>query len=395
MQSAFVLYQIASLNSPYRVLGRSLILYRLDRRISFVMHNPSASSSSAQRVGWVDYAKGICIVWVVTMYATDYVKEITHSIGWMQYVVNFAQPFRMPDFFLLSGLFVARVLDRPWRSYLDTKVVHFLYFYILWATLKFVNMYGKALLGEQGLELIPEYLMMFVEPPTGPLWFIYVLALFFITVRALRKVPPAILLPLAMCLQIVVTWGADMMWSVKVADKFARYFVFFYSGYLLARPVFSAAAWAQSHRRIAIAVLIAWAIVNQWMVSLQLTFLPGMQLMLGYAGAAGVMLAASQLARIDYTHWLRYLGQHSIVVYLGFVVPLGMMRKLITHPPAMLDLGTLSFLVMVLSIAGAILMYWAVRHTPLRFLFERPAWAKIREKKTIEPQTGSVRSPVQ
>lgn len=390
-QSAFVLNQIAGGISFYRVWNKP---YIASGEIPFVMHTPSTQSSAAQRVGWVDYAKGICIIWVVTMYATDYVKEITHSIGWMQYAVNFAQPFRMPDFFLLSGLFVARVLDRPWRSYLDTKVVHFLYFYVLWATLKFLNMYGKALFGPDALGLVPEYLSMFIEPPTGPLWFIYVLALFFVAVRALRKVSPAIVLALAICLQVAVTWGADMQWSMKVADKFARYFVFFYTGYLLARPVFATAAWAQSHRTIALAVLAAWAVVNQLMVSFHLTFLPGMQLLLGYLGAGGVMLAASQLARIDFMSWLRYLGQHSIVVYLGFVVPLGMMRKLVTYPPAMLDLGSLSFIVMALSIAGAILMYWAVRHTPLRFLFERPAWAKIGENKAVESKPRVARSPV-
>ena len=31
------------------------------------------------------------------------------------------QPFRMPDFFLISGLFLARVIDRDWRDYLDRR----------------------------------------------------------------------------------------------------------------------------------------------------------------------------------------------------------------------------------------------------------------------------------
>jgi uncharacterized membrane protein YcfT len=349
------------------------------------MHTSSLPSSTDRRVGWVDYAKGICIVWVVTMYATDYVKEITHSIGWMQHAVNFAQPFRMPDFFLLSGLFVSRVLDRPWRSYFDTKVVHFLYFYVLWATLKFVNMHGSALAGPGAFDLVPEYLSMFVEPPSGPLWFIYVLALYFLAVRVLRKVPPVLVLAVAAGLEIAVTWGADMVWDIKLADKFARYFVFFYGGHLLARHIFTAAAWAQEHRATSISALTAWAIVNQLLVSMQVTFLPGMQLLLGFVGAGGVMLAASQLARFDFMHWLRYLGQHSIVVYLGFVIPLGMMRRMVAQPPVMLDLGTLSFLVMAASIAGALLLYLALRKTPLRFLYERPAWAKLKPGKTPAP----------
>ena len=55
----------------------------------------------------------------------------------MHYVVAFATPFRMPDFFLISGLFLARVIDRDWRTYLDRKVVHFAYFYLLWTAIQF------------------------------------------------------------------------------------------------------------------------------------------------------------------------------------------------------------------------------------------------------------------
>ncbi len=57
--------------------------------------------------------------------------------GWMHPVVAFALPFRMPDFFLISGLFLANVIDRDWRTYLDRKVVHFVYFYLLWMTIQF------------------------------------------------------------------------------------------------------------------------------------------------------------------------------------------------------------------------------------------------------------------
>ena len=53
-------------------------------------------------------------------------------------MVEFARPFRMPDFFMISGLFLGRVIDRDWRTYLDRKVVHFAYFYVLWVTIQFV-----------------------------------------------------------------------------------------------------------------------------------------------------------------------------------------------------------------------------------------------------------------
>ena len=71
------------------------------------------------RVAWVDYAKGFCIVMVVMMHSTLGVEEAAGAGSFMGAVVAFAKPFRMPDFFLISELFLARVIDRKWHDYLD------------------------------------------------------------------------------------------------------------------------------------------------------------------------------------------------------------------------------------------------------------------------------------
>ena len=84
--------------------------------------------TEAARTAWVDCAKGLCIIMVVMMHSTLGVEAAAGTEGWMHSVVAFARPFRMPDFFLIAGLFLARVIDRDWRTYLDKKLVHFLYF---------------------------------------------------------------------------------------------------------------------------------------------------------------------------------------------------------------------------------------------------------------------------
>src|SRR5262249_50270474 len=89
------------------------------------------------RVDWADYAKGICIIMVVVMHSTLGVEEVAGREGFMHALVAFAKPFRMPDFFMISGLFLSRVIARDWRTYLDRKVVHFAYFYVLWVTIQF------------------------------------------------------------------------------------------------------------------------------------------------------------------------------------------------------------------------------------------------------------------
>src|SRR5262245_62062436 len=95
----------------------------------------TAKRPASGRVDWVDYAKGICIVMVVMMHSVLGVELAAGETGFMHLVVAFAKPFRMPDFFLISGLFLPLVIDRDWRTYLDRKVVHFAYFYVLWVTI--------------------------------------------------------------------------------------------------------------------------------------------------------------------------------------------------------------------------------------------------------------------
>src|SRR3954464_3128965 len=200
----------------------------------------------ASRIDWVDYAKGFCIVMVVMMHSTLGVEQAAGHEGWMHAAVAFARPFRMPDFFLISGLFLARVIDRDWRDYLDRKVLHFAYFYVLWMTIQFVFKAPMlaAGVGWGGVGLA--YLEAFIEP-FGTLWFIYLLPIFFVVIKLTRSVPwPLIWLTGAALEMAHVNTG----WTV--IDEFAHRFIYIYSGYLFAPHVFALAG--QVLRRPAIAV---------------------------------------------------------------------------------------------------------------------------------------------
>ncbi len=143
----------------------------------------------AGRLDWVDYAKGICIVMVVMMHSTLGVEAAAGQQGFMHLVVEFAKPFRMPDFFLISGLFLARVIDRDWRTYLDRKVVHFVYFYVLWVTIQF-GFKTPSFAAERGWAHVGMYVLAFIEP-FGTLWFIYLLPIFFVITAKLTQPCPA------------------------------------------------------------------------------------------------------------------------------------------------------------------------------------------------------------
>src|SRR5215470_11449092 len=214
-----------------------------------------------RRVDWVDYAKGFCIVMVVMMHSTLGVEAAAGETSWMGHLVAFAKPFRMPDFFMISGLFLARVIDRDWRTYLDRKVVHFAYFYLLWVTIQFAFK-APGLAAEHGaLGVARLYAESFIEP-FGTLWFIYLLPIFFVVTKLTRGMPVLVLWTILAALEIA---HVETGWTV--IDEFCARFVYFYSGYILASRIFQIAAIVQARPMLAALGLAAWALFNGLYVS--------------------------------------------------------------------------------------------------------------------------------
>ena len=328
----------------------------------------------APRVDWVDYAKGFCIIMVVMMHSTLGVEAAAGQESWMGHLVAFAKPFRMPDFFLISGLFLARVIDRDWRTYLDRKVVHFAYFYVLWVTIQFAFK-APGFAAEHGaLGVVKLYAEAFIEP-FGTLWFIYLLPVFFVVTKMTRGVPVLVIWTALAALEI-----AHVQTGWTVIDEFCARFVYFYTGYILADRIFQIAATVQARPMLAIFGLALWALFNGFYVAVGLDGKPFVSLTLGLIGAVAVVAVAALMAKRDAFAPLRWLGEHTIVVYLAFFLGMAASRSVLLKTGIIPDVGTVALLVTASGIAVAVALFLAVRHTPLRFLFERPAWARLPDK---------------
>jgi uncharacterized membrane protein YcfT len=330
---------------------------------------PAATERSAVtggRVDWVDYAKGICIVMVVMMHSVLGVEKAADQTGFMHLVVMFAKPFRMPDFFLISGLFLSVVIDRDWRTYLDRKVVHFVYFYLLWVTIQF-GFKAPSLAAESSWSQVPLlYLEAFIEP-FGTLWFIYLLPIFFVVTKLTRGIPPLAIWMFAAALETmhpVTEWTA--------IDEFCARFVYFYSGYLLADYVFALSDRARAKPALALAGLALWAFVNGGLVELGYSEWPVISLALGFSGACAIIVTGTLLARMHWLNFLRFCGEHSIVIYLAFFLPMAATRALLLRAGIIHDIGTISLIVTIVGVIGSLLIWRGALALHANFLFERP-----------------------
>jgi uncharacterized membrane protein YcfT len=329
-----------------------------------------------ERIDWVDYAKGICIILVVMMHAVDRVEGQIGAEGFLGPIVHFAQPFRMPDFFLISGLFLSRSLNGPLAEYIDRKFVHFVYFYVLWHTIQ-LAVFELPLLIAAPEAFLSHWLFGFVEP-SGTLWFVHMLLIFYAVTRLLRHVPVMVVFAGAVALQSAYQLGwIDTGWSVP--DRFANRYVYFFAGYAFAPAVFAFAARAASSVPLALAGLFAWAVINQLGVDRGLHIGFGTSLILGAMGAAAVCTIAALLVRFDWAKVLRYCGRQSIVIYLVFPIPLAILLELIAIGSVSDNLtGPASLLTLAACIAAPLALHRILKPTPIRALFERPAWARLR-----------------
>jgi uncharacterized membrane protein YcfT len=327
-----------------------------------------------ERIDWVDYAKGICIIMVVMMHSVLGVELAAEQTGFMHVLVAFAKPFRMPDFFLISGLFLAVVIDRDWRTYLDRKVIHFLYFYALWVTIQF-GFKAPGFAAEHGWAYVANlYLLSYIEP-FGTLWFIYMLPVFFVLTKATRRMPPLLIWCVAALLEMAhITTGWTMI------DEFAARFVYFYSGYLFARQVFALSDRARAKPVLALVGLAVWALVNAALVYDGCSEWPAISLMLGFAGAMAIIVMGTLLAKMQWLGFLRFCGERSIVIYLAFFLPMAIARTLLLKFSPF-DIGTISLLVTVCGVLGALAIWKLALLLHANFLFERPAAFWIAPKK--------------
>jgi uncharacterized membrane protein YcfT len=340
-----------------------------------------AALSGTERIDWVDYAKGICIIMVVMMHSVLGVELAAGQTGFMHLLVAFAKPFRMPDFFLISGLFLARVIDRDWRTYLDRKVVHFLYFYVLWVTIQFAFK-APGFAAEHGWGYVAQlYLLSYIDP-FGTLWFIYMLPVFFVLTKLARGVPPALIWIAAALLE-----SAHISTGWTMIDEFAARFVYFYSGYLFATQVFALSDKARAKPALALVGLALWALVNAALVYDGVSEWPMISLMLGFAGAMAIIVMGTMMARTQWLGFIRFCGEHSIVIYLAFFLPMATTRTLLLKFSPF-DIGTISLLVTICGVLGALAIWKLALLAHANFLFNRPATFWIAPKKRSRLQAA-------
>lgn len=326
------------------------------------VETPSVSKS---RIDWVDAVKGLTIILVVMEHTTFGVQN---AIGYLPVlfgtIAEFAKPFRMPLFFLVAGLFARKALYGDLRKFVDGKIIHFAYFYLLWSV---IQIGLKILIPHDGpWQVTYVDLLMIPIQPFAVLWFIYSLSMFFVTMRLVRKARPGFVLFFAAALYFL---RLDTGWML--IDEFAWRFIWFALGVYGAQYIFDIADWARAYpaRGIALSAVLLASLTT--VVFSHLVDIRALELLMGVAGAGASIMLVAILASRGLARPLAFVGEHSLYIFLSFFLPMAATRI------AMVRLGfengdIITLVATSVAVITPIIAYRLVEKTPLNFLFIRP-----------------------
>lgn len=195
---------------------------------------PSAhgEGSGTARLPWADVAKGACILLVVLHHTLNrhawllLPPESAAGVAWQ--VVNEAlRPLRMPLFFLLSGVFAASALRRPWSQVWVRRLLTTYWVYTVWLAVQAGVFLTVAT--RMATTRVPDagaYLEELLLASSG-LWYLYGLVVYFAVAKVLVKVPA----PLVVAAAAVLSGAASYL-PIEAFNQvqLLQCFVFFAAG---------------------------------------------------------------------------------------------------------------------------------------------------------------------
>lgn len=279
-----------------------------------------------ERLGWVDVARGMCMLLVVLMHVDElhYARLFgaTPFAPLWEVVTGIAKPMRIPTFFAISGFLASRAVIRPWRTVFEKRVGLLYYVYAVWTLVTGVALTllatadGPVSLPAAAAHWLPQLLW-----PDSILWFLFALILYFFGARLLRDLPVGLVLGAAM-LVTALTYHLP-------GTHIARSFLYFLLGAYLPRLLPRLAA---DVRWRTLGIACAALIATTGLVVLVGKNKPGVWLPANFAGlwfciAVSAWLAPSRLGRP-----LAALGRNTLPIFVLHPIVIAALNTALTHP---------------------------------------------------------------
>ncbi|UYQ95240.1 acyltransferase [Chitinophaga horti] len=335
------------------------------------------------RLPWVDYARGIAIILVLYRHIYEGISRAGLSdqkFAYLEHANIIFYSFRMPLFFILSGIFIGKSLSkRSVQTLISTKFNTLFWPYLVWSLLQVTL---QLLLSNyvNADRTLNDYWYIFVFPRRiDQFWYLYALfnvSVLYIITREKFKFQVWHQLVLG-----AVAFGVSSWLSVNKIDlgfgyDLLHYYVFFALGDLISDKLLNKEMYAKYASWKTFAILLPVFIIGQYYFlekNLAMgdyeyveAFQPVIFVLIAVSGCAFMANLAFILQKFNVMQWLRWIGFHSLYIYVSHVLVASATRVIlvkagITYVPLMLAICLVLALIIpiiVYNVAVSVGAWW-------------------------------------
>lgn len=340
------------------------------------------------RLPWVDYLKGIAIVLVV------YRHSLLGIEGSGEYIPPYLEQanlvfysFRMPLFFMLSGIFASLSLKkRTVKQYIENKFETLLYPYFIWVIIQITLQIFSSGFTNSNRGLI-DYTYIFYQPRNlDQFWYLPALfnaAVVYILIKKYVTQKWWLLLLIALGFYFL----SPYMQSVSMISDWMEFYIFFAVGDTISQLFFHEKVQSFFKNPLTLLIAIPFFILaqtfylNHDMYYLTTVTMRAEFLVIAFTGCFTMLAFSFMLQRLNVMSWLRILGYHSLYIYVMHVMIAAFTRTLLVH---VFDIHNV-YIILISCIAAGCIASIIIYNL---FIYNNFAWFLFTYKKNRK-QAGS------
>lgn len=353
------------------------------------------------RLAWVDYLRGIAIVLVVYFHVLLGIEAAGIQVPVYLSDANLIfHSFRMPLFFILSGVFISGSLGKKtFKQIALIKFENLMYPYFIWAFIQVTIQIILSNYTNANRSLIDYTYILYQPKRLDQFW--YLPALFTTTIIYLfiktKLRPPAWA---QICFGIVTYFGYLYLQQISMLTNWMAFYIFFAIGDSISKFFFKDAT--QHFLKRPITLLLALPVF----VAIQLFYVAHLDyyidhnlghvsfLFIALFGVFTMLLIAFRLQTWNILRFLRVLGYHSLYIYVMHLMVVAFIRVLLTKFLSVTNVYLLLFTCIFFGVTIPVVVYnLFIKDNIAWFLF---TYKKTKKGKTvnaeIQPSAASIAS---
>ena len=314
----------------------------------------------------IDSLKGFAILCVVMGHViSTYQMEKYMEIPILYGIYNIIYAFHMPLFFLMSGfLYHAVYFDRdgvPDSKRLNAQIWNLICLYFIYNSLAVFSTMLFASVSNQPATILDFFLSPFI--PFQVHWYLYVLILFYLFFRPLMRCKAFNLVGGGvLIINILSAWLPACPWFSLNQVLYNLFFFWLGTRYFIQPEI---RKYTESKTGIAV-MTIACAVLFPLFWNMERRYLdtPIVNFVLSLSVSLLLWIAFQKIHWLGENKYLRYLGQHSLEIYLlhryFYIILKIIMRKLgFTNPYGNVALGS------VIGVVGPLIIIWLLENVKI------------------------------